>query len=38
MKEEFPEDILVIDDSEYADLGFEIDFDELHVLVVDQCG
>lgn len=37
-KEEFQADILVLDESEFPDLGFVIDFDELHVYIVDQCG
>jgi hypothetical protein len=36
--ERYPSDIVVIDDEDYPDLGFVIDFDELHVYVVDQCG
>lgn len=36
--EKYPNDIVVIDDEEFPDLGFVIDFDELHVHVVDQCG
>ncbi|KAG5682398.1 hypothetical protein PVAND_011751 [Polypedilum vanderplanki] len=35
--ERYPSDIIVIDDEDYPDLGFVIDFDELHVYVVDQC-
>lgn len=37
-KEEFPSDILVIDEDEFVDLGFVIDLDELYAYVVDQCG
>lgn len=37
-KEDYQADIIAIDESEYPDLGFVIDFDELHVHVVDQCG
>lgn len=35
---EFPQDVIAIDESEFPDLGFVIDFDELHVYIVDQCG
>jgi hypothetical protein len=35
---DFPPDIIAIDESEFPDLGFVIDFDELHVYIVDQCG
>lgn len=37
-KEEFPPDIVVIDEDEFADFGFSIDLDELHAYVVDPCG
>lgn len=37
-REEFPPDIVVIDDEEDGDFGFVIDLDELHALIVDQCG
>lgn len=37
-KEEFPNDIVVIDEDEFADFGFVIDLDELHAYIVDQCG
>lgn len=37
-KEEFPPEIVVIDEDEFLDLGFVIDLDELHVFIVDQCG
>lgn len=37
-KGEFPSDVIAIDESEFPDLGFVIDFDELHVYIVDQCG
>lgn len=37
-KEEFPSDIVVIDEDEFVDLGFVIDLDELYAYVVDQCG
>lgn len=37
-KEDFQADIVAIDESDYSDLGFVIDFDELHVYIVDQCG
>lgn len=37
-KEEFPSDIIVIDEDDFPDFGFVIDLDELHVFVVDQCG
>lgn len=37
-KEEFPADIVVIDEDEFLDFGFVVDLEELHVYVVDQCG
>jgi hypothetical protein len=37
-REEYPPDIVVIDDEDEGDFGFVIDLDELHCLVVDQCG
>lgn len=37
-KEDFPTDIVAINEQEFPDLGFVIDFDELHVYIVDQCG
>lgn len=36
-KEELPSDIVVVDEDEFVDFGFEVDLDELHVFVVDQC-
>lgn len=37
-KEQFPPDIVVVDEDEFMDFGFVVDLDELHVFVVDQCG
>lgn len=37
-KEDFPSDIVVIDEDDYFDLGFVIDLDELYAYIVDQCG
>ncbi|CRK98043.1 CLUMA_CG011412, isoform A [Clunio marinus] len=37
-KEDFPSDIVVIDEDDFSDFGFVIDLDELHAYVVDQCG
>lgn len=37
-KEQFPPEIVVVDEDEFMDFGFVIDLDELHVFVVDQCG
>ena len=37
-KEGFPSDIVVIDEDEFNDFGFVIDFDDLHAYIVDQCG
>lgn len=37
-KEDFPNDIIVIDEDEYADFGFVVEVDELHAYIVDQCG
>lgn len=37
-KEEFPSDIIVIDESDFSDFGFVIDLDDLQVFIVDQCG
>jgi hypothetical protein len=36
--EAYPNEIIVIDDGDYPDLGFVVDFDELHVYIVDPCG
>lgn len=36
--EDYPADIVAIDEDDFPDLGFEINLDELHVYLVDQCG
>jgi len=36
-KEEIRDAVVVIDDADYPDLGFEIEIEELYVYFVDQC-